>query len=237
MDPIVIGAIISGVVALGTAIAGTVASKEQSDSNISAQKEFNSSQSLSAKISEAKENGISPLAVLGQNASNAVVSAPQSNADYTGFSGFGNSLMSSMTSAMSSKYSTDKRTATDKEIQSMKNKNAEEITNLNISADEKKYLAEINASLAIEERKISSNETIQNSINIAQHNLEMLKSSNAEFVQNKQLKNSMDMLEKQLEEARKERNAKMQRLLVQEAFETFQTSLQTAGYVVGSAIR
>lgn len=99
MDPVILAALIGGVVAIGSTIVNAVmtdksvsASKEQSDKNIQMQKEFNESQTLGAKIEDAKKVGISPLAVLGQNASNAVVSAPQANADYSGFANFGRSL-------------------------------------------------------------------------------------------------------------------------------------------------
>lgn len=232
MEPAVIAAIISGVVAIGTTIASTVASKEQSDANIQAQKDFNQSQSLSSKIQEAKENGISPLAVLGQNASNAVVSAPQSNADYSGFANFGNSLMSSVGSIV--RQSVANKGA--KDVQSMKNKNEQLITSLNISSSEKMKLQELNNSLTIANNKNATDKEIQENVRKAQHNLEILRSSNAEFVQNQQLKNAMNMLDKQLENAQKERDSKMRLQLVHEAFTTFNTMIYSASSMFGGNV-
>lgn len=232
MEAAVIAAIISGVVAIGTTIASTVASKEQSDANIQAQKDFNQSQSLSSKIQEAKENGISPLAVLGQNASNAVVSAPQSNADYSGFANFGNALMSSVGSI--ARQSVANKGA--KDVQSMKNKNEQLITSLNISSSEKMKLQELNNSLTIANNKNATDKEIQENVRKAQHNLEILRSSNAEFVQNQQLKNAMNMLDKQLENAQKERDSKMRLQLVHEAFTTFNTMIYSASSMFGGNV-
>lgn len=229
MNPVVIGAIISGVVALGSAIASTVSSKKQSDANIAAQKEFNQSQSLSSKIQDAKENGISPLAVLGQNASNAVVSAPQANADYSGFANFGNALMSNFGSI--ARQSVANKGS--KDVQSMKNKNEQLITSLNISSAEKMKLQELNNALTIAKNKNATDKEIQENVRKAQHNLEILRSSNAEFVQNQQLKNAMNMLDKQLENAQKERDSKMRLQLVHEAFTTFNTMIYSASSMFG----
>lgn len=232
MDPAVIGAIISGVVAIGTTIASVVSSKEQSDANIEAQKEFNQSQSLSSKIQEAKENGISPLAVLGQNASNAVVSAPQSNADYSGFANFGNSLMSNVGSLV--RQSVANKGARD--VQSMKNKNDQLIASLNISSSEKMKLQELNNSLTIANNKNATDKDIQAGIRGAQHNLEILRSSNAEFVQKQALQNAMNMLDKQLANAEKERNNRMKVQLVHEAFTTFNTMIYSASSMFGGNV-
>lgn len=239
MDPIVIGALISGVVAIGSTIASAVmtnksvsASQEQSNANIQAQKEFNQSQSLSAKIEEAKANGISPLAVLGQNASNAVVSAPQGNADYSGFANFGNSLMSNFGSLARQNLSN----LGAKDVQSMKNKNERLITSLNISSSEKMKLEELNNALTIANNKNATDKEIQEGIRAAQHNLEILRSSNAEFVQNEQLKNAMNMLDKQLENAQKERDSKMRLQLVHEAFTTFNTMIYSASSMFGGNV-
>ena len=215
------------------------ASVEQSEKNIAMQKEFNESQTLSSKISEAKENGISPLAVLGQNASNAVVSAPQANADYSGFSRFGSSTANSISSLFSSlagmagtRYSAD----TNKKIQGMKNTNDRLITSLNISSSEKMKLAELNNSLTIANDRNSTEKEIQENIRTAQHNLEILRSSNAEFVQKEALKNAMDMLDKQLENAQKERDSKMRLQLVHEAFTTFNTMIYSASSMFGGNV-
>lgn len=232
MDPVVISAIISGVVAIGATIASAVSSKEQSDVNIQAQKDFNQSQSLSSKIEEAKANGISPLAVLGQNASNAVVSAPQSNADYSGFANFGNALMSSVGSI--ARQSVANKGA--KDVQLMKNKNEQLITSLNISSAEKMKLQELNNSLTIANNKNATDIEIQQNVRRAQHNLEILRSSNAEFVQNQQLKNAMNMLDKQLENAQKERDSKMKLQLVHEAFTTFNTMIYSASSMFGGNV-
>lgn len=232
MESAVIAAIISGIVAIGTTIASTVASKEQSDANIQAQKDFNQSQSLSSKIQEAKENGISPLAVLGQNASNAVVSAPQSNADYSGFANFGNALMSSVGSI--ARQSVANKGA--KDVQSMKNENERLIVSLNISSSEKMKLQELNNSLTIANNKNATDKEIQENVRKAQHNLEILRSSNAEFVQNQQLKNAMNMLDKQLENAQKERDSKMRLQLVHEAFTTFNTMIYSASSMFGGNV-
>lgn len=228
----VIAAIIAGVVALGSTIVGSVASKQQSDANISAQEKFNQSQSLSSKIQEAKENGISPLAVLGQNASNAVVSAPQSNADYSGFANFGNSLMSNIGSL--ARQSVANKGA--KDVQSMKNKNEQLITSMNISSSEKMKLSELNNSLTIANNKNATDKEIQENVRKAQHNLEILRSSNAEFVQNQQLKNAMNMLDKQLENAQKERDSRMKLQLVHEAFTTFNTMIYSASSMFGGNV-
>lgn len=225
-------ALISGVVALGSTIIGTVVSKEQSDANIQAQKDFNQSQSLSSKIQEAKDNGISPLAVLGQNASNAVVSAPQSNADYSGFANFGNSLMSIVGSL--ARQSVANKGA--KDVQSMKNENAERINSMQIGSSEKMQLRELNNSLTIANNKNATDKEIQENIRTAQHNLEILRSSNAEFVQKEALKNAMDMLDKQLENAQKERDSKMRLQLVHEAFTTFNTMIYSASSVFGGNV-
>lgn len=232
MEPAVIAAIISGVVAIGTTIASVVSSKEQSDVNIQAQKDFNQSQSLSSKIQEAKENGISPLAVLGQNASNAVVSAPQANADYSGFANFGNALMSSVGSLAHQSIANKGA----KDVQSMKNKNEQLITSLNISFSEKMRLQELNNSLTIANNKNATDKEIQENVRKAQHNLEILRSSNAEFVQKQQLKNAMDMLDKQLENAQKERDSKMRLQLVHEAFTTFNTMIYSASSMFGGNV-
>lgn len=227
-----LAALIAGVVAVGTTVISTVASQNQSDKNIQMQKEFNDSQSLSAKISEAKENGISPLAVLGQNASNAVVSAPQSNADYSGFANFGNSLMSNFGSL--ARQSVANKGA--KDVQRMKNENAKDIASLEIGSAEKRNLDSLNNALAIASAKNATDKEIQENIRSAQHNLEILKSSNAEFVQDKALKNAMDMLNKQLDDASKERNFKRQQLLISEAFESFRTVLKSASNIFGGNI-
>lgn len=232
MEPAVIAAIISGVVAIGSTIASVVSSKEQSDANIEAQKEFNQSQSLSSKIQEAKENGISPLAVLGQNASNAVVSAPQANADYSGFANFGNALMSSVGSLAHQSIANKGA----KDVQSMKNKNEQLITSMNISSSEKMKLQELNNSLTIANNKNATDKEIQENVRKAQHNLEILRSSNAEFVQNEQLKNAMNMLDKQLENAQKERDSRMKLQLVHEAFTTFNTMIYSASSMFGSNV-
>lgn len=243
MDPVVIGAIISGVVAIGSTIASVVSSKEQSDANIQAQKDFNQSQSLSSKIQEAKENGISPLAVLGQNASNAVVSAPQANADYSGFANFGNSLMSNIGSVM--RQSVANKGA--KDVQSMKNKNEQLITSMNISSVEKMKLQELNNALTIANNKNATDKEIQGSIRSAQHNLEMLRSSNSLFNQNeynrfaksehaKEMDNAMKMLDKQLENAAKERDSRIKQQLIHEAFTTFNTMIYSASSMFGGNV-
>lgn len=228
----VIAAIFAGVVALGSTIVGTVASKAQSDANIQAQKDFNKSQSLSSKIQEAKENGISPLAVLGQNASNSVVSAPQAQADYSGFANFGNSLMSNV--GLLARQSVANKGA--KDVQSMKNENSERINSMQISSSEKMKLEELNNSLSIANNKNSTDKEIQEGIRTAQHNLEILRSSNAEFVQKEALKNAMDMLDKQLENAQKERDSKMRLQLVHEAFTTFNTMIYSASSMFGGNV-
>lgn len=232
MDPLVSAALISGVVALASTITNVVFSKKQSDDNIQAQKEFNESQSLSSKIEEAKANGISPLAVLGQNASNAVVSAPQSNADYSGFANFGNSLMSSVGSL--ARQSIANKGA--KDVQSMKNENSEKINSLQISSFEKMKLEELNNSLTIANNRNSTDKEIQEGIRTAQHNLEILRSSNAEFVQKEQLKNAMNMLDKQLVNAEKERDNRMKLQLVHEAFTTFNTMIYSASSMFGGNV-
>lgn len=232
MDPVVIAAIISGVVAIGSTIASTVASKKQSDVNIEAQKDFNQSQSLSSKIEEAKANGISPLTVLGQNASNAVVSAPQSNADYSGFANFGNSLMSSVGS-IARQFVANKGA---KDVQSMRNENAEKINSMQISSSEKMKLQELNNALTIANNKNTTDKDIQENIRKAQHNLEMLRSSNAEFVQKQALQNAMNMLDKQLENAEKERDNRMKIQLVHEAFTTFNTLIYSASSMFGGNV-
>lgn len=232
MEPAVIAAIISGIVAIGTTIASTVSSEKQSDANIQAQKEFNQSQSLSSKIQEAKENGISPLAVLGQNASNAVVSAPQANADYSGFANFGNALMSSVGSLVHQSIANKGA----KDVQTMRNENAQKISSMQISSSEKMKLQELNNSLTIANNKNATDKEIQENVRKAQHNLEILRSSNAEFVQNQQLKNAMNMLDKQLENAQKERDSKMRVQLVHEAFTTFNTMIYSASSMFGGNV-
>lgn len=242
-----LAALISGIVAIGTTIATVSASEKQSNANIQAQKEFNDSQSLSAKISEAKENGISPLAVLGQNASNAVVSAPQSNADYSGFSSFGNSLMNSITGLAKEKYSVDKTTKSNEDIQRMKNKNAEDIANLEIGSNEKQTLQKLNNALSIANSKNATDKEIQESIRQAQFNLENLRSVNSDFNQDKinkfakeensrQMAHAMEMLEKNLENAEKERDVRIKQQLIHEAFTTFDTLVYTAGSVFGGNV-
>ncbi len=232
MDPLVGAALISGVVALASTITNVVMSEKQSDDNISAQKEFNASQSLSSKIQEAKENGISPLAVLGQNASNAVVSAPQANADYSGLANFGNSLMSNVGSL--ARQSVANKGA--KDVQAMRNENAERINSMHIGSSEKMQLRELNNSLTIANNKNATDKEIQSSIRSAQHNLEILRSSSAEFVQKEALKNAMDMLDKQLENAQKERDSKMRLQLVHEAFTTFNTLIYSASSMFGGNV-
>lgn len=229
MDPLVGAAIISGVVALASTIANVAFSKKQSDDNIAAQKEFNESQSLSSKIEEAKKNGISPLAVLGQNASNSVVSAPQANADYSGFANFGNALMSNVGSL--AHQSIANKGARD--VQEMKNENSERISALQIDSSEKMKLQELNNALIIANNKNATDKDVQESIRKAQHNLEMLRSSNAEFVQKQALQNAMDMLDKQLANAEKERDNRMKVQLVHEAFTTFNTMIYSASSMFG----
>ena len=228
----VIAAIIAGVVALGSTIVSSVASKAQSDANLQAQKDFNSSQSLSSKIQEAKANGISPLAVLGQNASNAVVSAPQAQADYSGFANFGNAMMSNVGSLV--RQSLSNKGA--KDVQSMRNENAEKINSMQISSSEKMKLQELNNALTIANDKNATDKDIQESIRKAQHNLEMLRSSNAEFVQKQALENAMNMLDKQLVNAEKERDVRMKVQLVHEAFTTFNTMIYSASSMFGGNI-
>lgn len=228
----VIAAIIAGVVALGSTIVGTVASKAQSDANVQAQKDFNDSQSLSSKIQEAKANGISPLAVLGQNASNAVVSAPQAQADYSGFANFGTAMMSNMGSL--ARQSLSNKGA--KDVQSMRNENAEKINSMQISSTEKMKLQELNNALTIANNKNATDKDVQDGIRKAQHNLEMLRSSNAEFVQKQALQNAMNMLEKQLANAEKERDNRMKIQLVHEAFTTFNTMIYSASSMFGGNI-
>lgn len=237
MGSVALAALISGVVALaGTAISAGL-SKQQSEENIAAQKEFNDSQTLSAKIAEAKENGISPLAVLGQNATSAVVSAPQANADYSGFSNFGNSLMNSITGFSKEKYSTDVKSKTDVELQRMKNKNAEDIANLEINSNEKQTLQSLNNALAIANNKNATDKEIQNSINVAQHNLEMLRSSNSEFLQNKQILADLNELKMNLEQAQKEDYSKSKRAWFDRCFNLLGDIIKTAGNVFGSVSR
>ena len=228
----VISAIIAGVVALGSTIISTVASKAQSDANIQAQKDFNQAQSLSSKIQEAKENGISPLAVLGQNASNAVVSAPQAQADYSGFANFGNAMMSSIGSL--ARQSIANKGA--KDVQSMRNENAEKINSMQISSSEKMKLQELNNALTIANNKNATDKDIQANILKAHHNLEMLRSSNAEFVQKQALQNAMNMLDKQLANAEKERDNRMKVQLVHEAFTTFNTLIYSASSMFGGNV-
>lgn len=227
-----LAALIGGVVALASNIAGTVFSKEQSDKNIAMQKEFNESQSLSSKIQDAKANGISPLAVLGQNASNAVVSAPQAQADYSGFSSFGTAMMSSVGSL--ARQSLFNKGA--KDVQSMRNENAEKINSMQISSSEKMKLQELNNALTIANNKNATDKDIQNGIRKAQHNLEMLRSSNAEFVQKQALQNAMNMLDKQLANAEKERDNRMKVQLVHEAFTTFNTMIYSASSMFGGNV-
>ena len=239
MDPIIFGALIGGVVALGSAITNAVmtgksisASQAQSDKNIQMQKEFNESQTLSAKIEDAKKVGISPLAVLGQNASNAVVSAPQASADYSGFANFGQSLQSVFGSFANQTISNlGSRT-----VQKMKNEISERISSLQIDSFEKMKLQEMSNALAIADNKNSTDKEIQEGIRTAQHNLEILRSSNAEFVQKEALKNAMNMLDKQLENAQKERDSKMRLQLVHEAFTTFNTLIYSASSMFGGNV-
>lgn len=239
MDPVVIGALIAGVVALGSTIINAVmtdnsvsASQEQSDKNIQMQKEFNESQTLSSKIQEAKVNGISPLAVLGQNSSNAVVSAPQANADYSGFANFGRTLQETFGSLANQTVSNlGSRT-----VQKMKNETSERISALQIDSSEKMKLREMSNALTIANNKNATDKEIQEGIRTAQHNLEILRSSNAEFVQNEQLKSAMKMLDKQLENAQKERDSKMRLQLVHEAFTTFNTMIYSASSVFGGNV-
>ena len=252
MSPLVIGAIIAGVVGLTSTIVGTVASKEQSDANIQAQKDFNESQSLSAKISEAKQNGISPLAVLGQNASNAVVSAPQASADYSGFSNFGNNMLSmlgGLGKQASSERSAEKistgKNLTDKEIAKISADNAKDVANMNINSNEKMQLKELNNALTIASNRNSTDLEIQRSIRQANFNLENLRSKNSEFNQEKlnqfqasehakQMQHAMDVLAKQLESAEKERDNKVKVQLIHEGFATLQTVISSAGYIFGN---
>lgn len=239
MDPVVIAAIIGGVVAIGSTIANAVmtsesvsASKEQSDKNIEMQKEFNESQTLASKIEDAKKVGISPLAVLGQNASNAVVSAPQANADYSGLANFGHSLQSTFGSLANQTISNlGSRT-----VQKMKNETSERISALQIDSSEKIKLQEMSNALTIANNKNATDKEIQENIRTAQHNLEILRSSNAEFVQKEALKNAMDMLDKQLENAQKERDSKMRLQLVHEAFTTFNTMIYSASSMFGGNV-
>lgn len=239
MSPLILGAIIGGVVAIGSTIANAVmteksisASKEQSDKNIVMQKDFNESQTLSAKINEAKENGISPLAVLGQTASNAVVSAPQANADYSGFADFGRSLQSSFGNLASTFVSN----MGSQSVQKMKNEASERISSLQISSSEKMKLQELNNALTIANNKNATDKEIQDSIREAQHKLEMLRSSDAEFVQKQALQNAMDMLDKQLANAEKERDNRMKIQLIHEAFTTFNTMIYSASSMFGGNV-
>lgn len=239
MGEIILGALIGGVVTLmGAAINAELteksidASVEQSNKNIEMQKEFNKSQTLSAKIAEAKANGISPLAVLGQNASNAVVSAPQASADYSGFANFGSSLQSSLSSLSNQLISG----STAKRVQSMRNENAEKINSMQITSSEKMKLQELNNSLTIANDKNATDKDIQENIRKAQHNLEILRSSNAEFVQKQALQNAMNMLDKQLADAAKERDNRMKVQLVHEAFTTFNTMIYSASSMFGGNV-
>lgn len=254
MSPLVISAIIAGVVGLTSTIVSTVASKEQSDANIQAQKDFNESQSLSAKIAEAKQNGISPLAVLGQNASNSVVSAPQANADYSGLSNFGNSMLSMLgglgkqaSSERSSEKISASRNLTDKEIAKISADNAKSIADMQINSNEKMQLKELNNALTIANNRNATDLEIQKSVREANHNLEILRSSNSEFNQQKlnefnasehakQMKNAMDMLEKQLEQAEKQRSTELKKQWIHEAFTTFNTVVYSAATVFGGNV-
>lgn len=239
MDPVIIGALIAGVVAIGSTIVNAAmteksvsASQAQAEKNIQMQKEFNESQTLSSKIQEAKENGISPLAVLGQNSANAVVSAPQANADYSGFVNFGRSLQETFGSFANQTLSNlGSRT-----VQKMRNETSERISALQISSSEKMKLQELNNSLTIANNKNATDKDIQESIRKAQHNLEMLRSSNAEFVQKQALQNAMNMLDKQLANAEKERDSRMKIQLVHEAFTTFNTMIYSASSMFGGNV-
>lgn len=250
MSPIILGALISGVVAIGSTIVNAVmteksisASQEQSDKNIELQKEFNESQTLGSKIQEAKDNGISPLAVLGQNASNAVVSAPQANADYSGLANFGRSLQSTFGNLANSFVSN----MGSQSVEKMRNESAERINSMQISSSEKMKLQELNNSLTIANDKNSTDKEIQASIRNAQHKLEMLRSSNSLFNQNennrfaqgehaKEMKHAMDMLQKQLENAEKERDSRIKVQLIHEAFTTFNTMIYSASSVFGGNV-
>lgn len=208
----------------GTTMLGVGASSIQSDKNRQFQEDFNNSQSLTSKIAEARDNGISPLAVLGQNASNAVVSAPQAQADYSGLDSFGRSLISLTGQLGSTKMNND----TSKSIQKMKNDNELNIAKLNIDNQDKMNLDSLNTQLSI---AISNNVTakeIQDSINKANKSLEQLKSANSEFVQNEAYKKQLEMLEKQLEQAERERKSETKNTIIRGAFSTLNNLLNIA---------
>ena len=254
MDPLVISALIAGTVALVGAVAGTASSQYQSDKNRQLQSDFNESQSLAAKITEAKSNGVSPLAVLGQNASNAVVSAPQGNADYSGLSNFGNSMLSVL-GGMGKQRSGEKsaenisagKNLTEKEIARISADNAKDIAAMQIGSNEKMQLNALNNALTIANNRNATDKEIQDSIRQANFNLENLRSKNSEFNQEKinqfqasehakQMQHAMDVLAKQLESAEKERDNKVKVQLIHEGFATLQTVISSAGYIFGNVV-
>lgn len=209
---------------------GIGASSYQSQQNREFQSDFNQSQSLSAKVSEAKANGLSPLTVLGQNASNAVVSAPQSQADYSGLDSFGRSLMSLTGQLGSTKMNND----TSKGIQKMKNENDLKIASLDIANQDKMNLDRLNNEFSIALNRNSTEKDIQDSINKANYRLEQLKSSNSSFIQNEALKKQFEMLEKQLQQAEKERKSETKNTIIRGAFSTLNNILNIAVGLVSS---
>lgn len=191
---IVASAIIGGAVS----VYQTEKSEEQADRNFEAQQKYNESQSISSKIAEAKENGVSPLAVLDNVSTSSVVSAPQASADYSGLSSFASSIMnmgsSFATNKSQEKISKDKNASAEK-INKMTIQNEKDIADSKLSAESKNLALQLNTQLQIATDKNSTDTEINNARIKCYKYVEELKQQNQEFLQDKQFAQSIKEIE------------------------------------------
>lgn len=202
--------------AIATAIIGGVSvalSVEQANKNVERQDAFNERNSITGRVQEAKENGISPLAVLGNTSSSSVVSAPQANADYSGLANIGSSI-SDLAKGFNYNQSQEKiaenKNKSAEQINKMTIENEKNITNSKLSAESKNLALQLNTQLQIASDKNSTDTEITRAKIKAEKYIEQLKQQNSEFMQNKAFAQSVKEIELQqdfkAEENKKDRS-------------------------------
>lgn len=239
-----IGSIIG---AIATAIIGGVSvalSVDQANKNIERQEEFNERNSITGRVEEARDNGISPLAILGNTSSSSVVSAPQSNADYSGLASIGSSI-----SDLSKGFDYNK---SQEKIASDKNKSAEKIhfetienenkiLDSKLSSESKNLALELNNQLKIASDKNSTDIEINNARIKCYQYVEQLKQQNADFLQNKAFAQSIKEIELDQDfkskENKKERSHETSMTWINNIQHFLSTCVSTAGNVAGNLLK
>lgn len=197
----ILGSILGAIASIAFGALSVSMSKKQSDENIERQDAFNERNSISGRVKEARENGISPLAVLDNTGTSAVVSAPQASADYSGFGEIGSALAdlgkSFDTNQTQRDISREKNLSTE-EINSEARQNEKEIAQMNIDARSRDLVSELNNTLLIATEKNATDESIAEQRLIFERKLEQLRIQNEEYLHNQELEQQLKIAQEEL---------------------------------------